>query len=185
MPAFKVYRVQFPLAMKDPDIESTAPRYHNIIWVETDPGKTGVKHHVTGDLVKGMYYEGVPYHHPSNSKTKPHAIDCLGYTEQGIDAWKKFLKERVPAPPAQKAFNPKTMKTEPFKTKSPLTFYAAGEKRRPLRKCTEWTNEDAIPALKAAGFIKAGSPPASRPPSSDAAKRPASGSRPSSRGSSK
>ncbi|KAK7706084.1 hypothetical protein SLS63_014025 [Diaporthe eres] len=114
---YKVYRVQFPLSLADPDMPS--PRYHNIIWVETEAGKNGVKHHVTGDIV------GVAYHHPSNSKTKPHAIECIGYTEKSTEEWKAFLKG-VPAPPAQKAFNVKTMKTEPFKTKNPLTFYQPG-----------------------------------------------------------
>lgn len=163
MPAYRVYKVQFPLTMKDPDITDPAPRYHNIIWVETVPGKNGIKHHVTGDLVKGMYYEGVAYHHPSNSKTKPAAFDCLGYTDKSPAEWDAFIKKNVPAPPPQKAFNTKTMKTEPFKLANPLTFYAPGEPRKPLRKCTEWTNQDAIPKLKAAGYIKAGSPPASRP----------------------
>lgn len=161
---YKVYKVQFPLSMADPDMPS--PRYHNIIWVETVPGQTGIKHHVTGDLVSGMRYEGVPYHHPSNSKTKPHAIEYLGYTDATTDAWKAFLSKNVPAPPSQKAFNTKTMKTEPFKTKTPLTFYAAGEPRKPLWKCTEWTINHAIPALKKGGLIKAGSPRASRPGSS-------------------
>lgn len=164
---YKVYRVQFPLSLADPDMPS--PRYHNIIWVETDPGKSGVKHHVTGDIVAGMTYQGVPYHHPSNSNTKPHAIECIGYTEKSTEEWKTFLKT-VPTPPAQKAFNIKTMKTEPFKTKTPLTFYQPGEARRPLWKCTEWTNNKAIPALKNAGYVKAGSPPASRPSSSGSTK---------------
>lgn len=142
-----------------------SPRYHNIIWVETDAGKTDVKHHVTGDIVAGMTYQGVAYHHPSNSKTKPHAIECIGYAEKSTKEWKTFLNG-VPAPPAQKALNVKTMKTEPFKTKNPLTFYQPEEARKPLWKCTEWTNIYAIPALKKAGYVKAGLPPVSRSSSS-------------------
>jgi hypothetical protein len=66
--------------------------------------------------------------------------------------WDRVLRS-VPAPPQQKAFNIKKMKTEPFKTQSPLTFYEPGEPRRPLVKCTEWTLERALPALRANGLI--------------------------------
>jgi hypothetical protein len=45
------------------------------------------------------------------------------------------------------------MRTEPFKALNPLTFYEQGEARRPLIKCTEWTNDRAIPALRANSLV--------------------------------
>lgn len=67
--------------------------------------------------------------------------------------WEQVLLA-TPTPPKQKAFNIATMTTEPFKTLNPLTFYNPGEPRRPLMKCTEWTEQYAIPALLKAGLIQ-------------------------------
>ena len=60
----------------------------------------------------------------------------------------------LPPPPRQKAFNVKTMKTEPIKLWHPLTFYDSGEARAPLKKCTEWVEQDAIPALLEHGILE-------------------------------
>jgi hypothetical protein len=64
------------------------------------------------------------------------------------------LLSTLPTPPQQKAYNIKTGRTEPFKALDPLTFYAADEERVLLVKCTEWTEERAIPALLQAGLIQ-------------------------------
>ena len=47
----------------------------------------------------------------------------------------------------------KTMETGPVKSWSPLIFYGPNDVRMPLKKCTEWIEEDAIPALIQAGII--------------------------------
>ncbi|KAI1770155.1 hypothetical protein F4818DRAFT_434108 [Hypoxylon cercidicola] len=133
---YAVYKLRFNLAMQDPDVPGT--RYHTVLFVETNPDKSGRMYHVTGDITSGMTFDTKSYHNPELS--------------QNLHT-KEFILATVPAPEKQKAFNIRTMKTEPFKTWDPLTFYEPGEQRRPLFKCTEWTEQRAIPALKQAGLI--------------------------------
>ncbi|KAK3065206.1 hypothetical protein LTS18_005992 [Coniosporium uncinatum] len=139
----------------DPDIEGT--RYHTTIFVETEPSSgKGVIHHVTGDITSanGMRYERKQRDRPEDSRTY-HSKEFLGYTIASTypQSWNTLL-QNVPAPHQQKAFNVATMRTEPFKTLNPLTFYGSGEARPPLFKCTEWTEQRAIPALQSAGLIQ-------------------------------
>jgi hypothetical protein len=56
------------------------------------------------------------------------------------------------SPGRQKAFNIRIGKTEPVKADG--TFYQHGELRKPLFKCTEWTEQLAIPALRDAGMLE-------------------------------
>ncbi|KAB8213011.1 hypothetical protein BDV33DRAFT_185658 [Aspergillus novoparasiticus] len=150
---YEVYLARYSLAMPDPDMPG--PRFHTTIFVKTAADKSGILHHVTGDITSpnGMKYTPQQRHSPEYSQTF-HSLEKLGVTpvSKHPDDWVKVLRG-VPAPPQQKAFNIKTMKTEPFKSLSPLTFYEPGEPRRPLVKCTEWTLERALPALKAEGLI--------------------------------
>ena len=138
--------------MQDPDM--SGKRYHHAIFVETS-SNNGDIHHVTGDITSkgGMVYQCKPSTHPRTSKTFKSA-DLLGITSDEFypDEWYRLLQS-LETPPQQKAFNKKTMKTEPFKTLVPLTFYEKGEQRAPLKKCTEWTEETAIPALEKLGYI--------------------------------
>ncbi|PHH86041.1 hypothetical protein CDD83_10833 [Cordyceps sp. RAO-2017] len=150
---YGVYKLKFKLAMQDPDMPS--PRFHTLIFVETNadgPG-TGTKHHVTGDIVAGMYYESKPYHNPDRSESL-HSKELIGFTNASTypQEFDKVLGE-VPAPPKQKAFNAKTMRTEPVKLWDPLTFYGPGEPRQPLVKCTEWTEQRGIPTLISKGLV--------------------------------
>lgn len=152
---YRVFKLKFKLAIQDPDMPS--PRYHTVIFVETNaqgPG-TGMKHHVTGDIVNGMSYESNPYQNADISETR-HSREVIGYARVSTypQAWDRVLSA-LPAPPKQKAFNPQTMKTEPVKDWKPLTFYQPGEPRRPLVKCTEWTENQAIPALFNEGLVQA------------------------------
>ena len=139
--------------MQDPDLPE--PRVHTTIFVKAGPDGNGTIHEVTGDITssEGMYYTRTLSEAPELS-TEFHASLKLGVTLacKPPGEWQRIL-ECVPTPPQQKAFNVKTMKTEQFKMKDPLTFYEPGELRRPLIKCTEWTMERAIPALKANGLI--------------------------------
>ncbi|EQK97766.1 hypothetical protein OCS_06522 [Ophiocordyceps sinensis CO18] len=150
---YRVYKLRFNLAMQDPDMP--IPRFHTQIFIETNaegPG-TGTKHHVIGDIVTGMYYESKPCHNPDRSESL-YSKELLGYTNASIypQEFDKILSG-IPAPPRQKAFNAKTMRTEPVKSWEPLTFYEPGEPRQPLVKCTEWTEQQAIPTLSSKGLI--------------------------------
>lgn len=153
---YRVFKLKFKLAMQDPDMPS--PRYHTLIFVETNaqgPG-TGTKHHVTGDIVQGMYYESKPYHNPDRSENL-HSKELIGYAAASTHPHTfDSVLQGVPAPPRQKAFNAKTMRTEPVKSWNPLTFYEPGESRRPLIKCTEWTERQAIPTLHHQGLVRSG-----------------------------
>ncbi|KAK4119818.1 hypothetical protein N657DRAFT_637019 [Parathielavia appendiculata] len=135
---YKVFKLKFRLSMQDPDMPQ--PRYHHLIFVESNPQNgSGIKFHVTGDITSanGMVYQSVAYHDPKNSATL-HSSELLGYTD-AANFKAKFdnVFRACPPPPQQKSFNVKTMKMEPFKIKTPLTFYGPGETRKPLRKCTE------------------------------------------------
>ena len=151
---YPVYKLRFSLAMPDHDMPQ--PRYHTTIFVVTNQeDESGIVHHVTGDITSshGMQYEWKPRPRPEESTTY-HDKELLGYTlANGYPTSFDNVLKNVPAPSQQKAFNMNTMRTEPFKTLSPLTFYEQGEVRRPLIKCTEWANDRAVPALQAAGLI--------------------------------
>ncbi|KAJ9241027.1 hypothetical protein DTO271D3_1120 [Paecilomyces variotii] len=157
--SYKVYKLKLNLAMQDPDMPP--PRYHTIIFVETNAqgSGSGIKHHVTGDIVSGMHYESKLYPNPDISESL-YSKELIGYTVASTypHAWDEILKN-VPPPPKQKAFNSKTMRTEPVKSWNPLTFYEPGEPRQLLMKCTEWTEQKAIPALKNHNLIQSAIPP--------------------------
>nr|POE94581.1 hypothetical protein CFP56_16820 [Quercus suber] len=146
-----VYKVRYRLAMQDPDMPS--PRYHTVIFVETEADFSGFVHHVTGDLVSqgGMRYERKRGNRPEESGTFFNK-ELLGTV---LSSQYPMTFDRVcaaqPAPPRQKAFNIETRRTEPIKPDG--TFYSSGEPRQPLIKCTEWTELQAIPALRQAGLI--------------------------------
>ncbi|KAI0484871.1 hypothetical protein GGR56DRAFT_615927 [Xylariaceae sp. FL0804] len=152
---YAVYLAKFNLAMSDPDIPG--PRHHHIIFVETDlRERSGIKFHVVGDITRnaGMTYESRAYHDPVQSASF-HSKELLGFTAADIgfqSQWDALLGG-LPTPPKQKAYNMATNRTELVKLWEPLTFYAPGEYRRPPWKCTEWTNDYAIPALREAGLL--------------------------------
>ncbi|KAJ5774755.1 hypothetical protein N7457_009651 [Penicillium paradoxum] len=151
---YPVYKVKLKLAIQDPDMPS--PRYHTILFVQTnepDP-RSGIKHHVTGDIVAGMHYEAAAYNDPEADENFV-SKELIGHTRalNYPKNWNDILKS-IPAPPKQKAFNKVTMRTEPIKSWDPLVFYEPGEPRQPLIKCTEWIEDQAIPILINAGLIQ-------------------------------
>ncbi|KAF3928408.1 hypothetical protein AA313_de0205094 [Arthrobotrys entomopaga] len=148
--SYKVYRVEFTVSILDPDVPQ--PRYHNVIFVETgSTDGSGVIHNVAGDLVAGMRYEIENSPKPEDSANY-HAKFLLGTVDvSGYPASVNGVLEKIPAPGPQKSFNLITMRTEQHK--SPGVFYAEGETRSPLYKCTEWTINHAIPALRDAGVL--------------------------------
>ncbi|ODM19401.1 hypothetical protein SI65_04385 [Aspergillus cristatus] len=148
----RVFLARFKLAIQDPDVPS--PRWHTTLFVETEEDGAGYIHEVNGDIISPQGMKYLPTFQSAPETSEPFfSKELLGFTASPhLEPWRALL-ESVPAPHQQKAFNIATMRTEPFKTLVPLTFYAAGKERRPLIKCTEWTLDRAIPALKEAGLI--------------------------------
>ncbi|OAA65295.1 hypothetical protein SPI_02082 [Niveomyces insectorum RCEF 264] len=169
-PPYRVWKLRFHLAMQDPD--TTGIRYHTSIFVETggaddhaDGAGTGagrgVVFHVVGDVTAGMTYE-TKHTDPPEETENFYAKTLLGHAAAGTfpTQWNLLLRG-IPPPGKQKAFNPATMRTEPVKSwgrdgdwgHSEPAFYAPSEQRPPLFKCTEWTEQRALPALVAAGLL--------------------------------
>ncbi|KAJ5766782.1 uncharacterized protein N7511_004398 [Penicillium nucicola] len=151
---YPVYKVKFKLSIQDPDMPPL--RYHTILFVQDNEQgpRSGIKHHVTGDLVTGMHYEPAISDDPESDENF-FSKELIGHTRARNypKSWDDILQS-IPAPPKQKAFNTATMKTEPVKRWRPLMFYAPGEARRPLIKCTEWIEDQAVPLLINAGLIQ-------------------------------
>lgn len=147
---YRVFKVRTGPLLPDPDIPGT--RYHTVLFIETNEDKSGIRHHVTGDLVSGMVYDTGPAERPEDLDTfhnKESIGSVLRSTYPGaVDTVLKGL----PPPHKQKAFNRETMRTEPVKPDG--TFYAPDEERLPLFKCTEWVEQKAIPALREAGVLR-------------------------------
>ncbi|KAK5997742.1 hypothetical protein PT974_00099 [Cladobotryum mycophilum] len=128
---FKVWIIKYHLAMQD--LELPGLRYHIAIFVEADSELgSGFLHQVLGDITTIF----------------------MGYTGAALypSKWEEILRA-IPPPPQQKTFNTRIYRTEFFKTQDPLTFYEPGEPRGQIMKCTEWTDQKAIPALREAGLI--------------------------------
>ncbi|KAF1842084.1 uncharacterized protein K460DRAFT_370088 [Cucurbitaria berberidis CBS 394.84] len=141
---YNLYKVQYTLGMQDP-LMGSETRYHTVLFVETKADGGGHTFQVNGDLVSGMSYESISGPNPELSQTyfaKTHLgrIRIEDYPER-LDG----LLQTVPPPPRQRAFNVKTMRTEQIKPDG--TFYQADEQRPPFIKCTEWTEQQALPAL--------------------------------------
>ncbi|KAL2847054.1 hypothetical protein BJX68DRAFT_240171 [Aspergillus pseudodeflectus] len=150
---YDVFLARYTLAIQDPDTPGT--RYHTGIFVVTSTHGSGVLHQVTGDVTSpgGMVYTPTSEPAPQESECF-HSVEKLGVTPatRYPGDWEEVLRG-IPPPPQQKAFNVRTMRTEPFKSREPLVFYEPGEERKALVKCTEWTLERALPALRAKGLI--------------------------------
>lgn len=99
----------------------------------------------------GMRYERKPGRQPEYSQTF-RAKKLLGRVKESNYARLHAICAQQPAPGIQKKFNTKTMKTEPIKPDG--EFYKPGEPRQRLIKCTEWTVERAIPALRREGVLE-------------------------------
>ncbi|KAK6338451.1 hypothetical protein TWF730_002511 [Orbilia blumenaviensis] len=148
---YPVYRIENKMTMPDPDMPT--PRYHNMIFIETweDGYKSGRTYHVIGDMVTGMTYNTRIDQDPELDKmfVAKHLLGTINVSDYP-DRVNEIL-EALPAPGKQKSFNVKTMRTEQHK--SPGVFYEPGEERPPMVKCTEWTLNQAIPALVDSGVL--------------------------------
>lgn len=141
---YKVYKVQHTLGMQDP-LMGDETRYHNVLFVETEADGGGQIFNVTGDLVSGMVYETESAQNPELSQTF-FAKEYLGrIRHEDYPARLDKVLRTLPPPPRQRAFNPRTMATEQIKSDG--SFYEANEQKPPYMKCTEWTEQLAIPAL--------------------------------------
>lgn len=99
-----------------------------------------------------MYYNVKPGRKPEESNTF-YAKDFLGtIAAENYPSEINRILAQQPPPPKQKHFNRITMRTEQMKPDG--SFYAPGESRPPMIKCTEWTENQAIPALYASGVLR-------------------------------
>lgn len=148
---FRAYKVQRKLALQDPDFNYT--RYHTAIFVETNAKDgSGRIHEVNGDMVTGMSYRSIVA--PSFEDSEGfHASYYLGTVDAANHpAAVDDLLGTIPPPPRQKVFSPS--KRSYVRCRPDGSPYGAEESVPALVKCTEWTEQRAIPALMKAGLIK-------------------------------
>ncbi|KAF2741246.1 hypothetical protein EJ04DRAFT_530334 [Polyplosphaeria fusca] len=110
-------------------------RYHNVLFVETQPEGGGQIFHVTGDLVSGMRYEQKAGQKPELSQTFYAKTNLGRIRVEDYPAHLDEVLQTIPPPPRQRAFNPKTMRTEQIKSDG--SFYGPNEQTPPYIKCTE------------------------------------------------
>lgn len=148
---YEVYKVKYYLSMQNP--EETEMRYHTVIFVTTDNNGDGYIHNVNGDITTGMTYQVKRDVKPENSPSF-HRKDFLGlvqkskYPSSEVDR----VCKSVPPPHGQKRFNTQTMRYGQIKPDG--SFYDPEEPRPRYLKCTEWTENKAIPALFQAGVLE-------------------------------
>lgn len=143
--AYTVWRVQYKLGLQDPEFTET--RYHNVIFVVTNQDGSGYIHHVTGDIVNenGMDYQRKDGKKPEQSDTF-YAQQYLGWVSaSSYPGAFDLLLQSLPTPPRQRRFSTSTMKYE--RCHPDGNWYGPSEQPPPLIKCTEWTEQTAIPAL--------------------------------------
>ncbi|ESZ93707.1 hypothetical protein SBOR_5892 [Sclerotinia borealis F-4128] len=151
-PTHKIYKIQWHLAFQDPLMPQTT-RYHTNIFIETQSDGSGTIHEVNGDIVSinGMTYFQIPSP-PPQSLESFYRRSLLGEIDiSDLEEVTEVLKSTA-APPRQRWFSPRSMKMEACKVDG--SPYGEGEKVPAYWKCTEWTNEKAIPALLAKRLIK-------------------------------
>ncbi|KAL9093422.1 MAG: hypothetical protein Q9159_000276 [Coniocarpon cinnabarinum] len=150
-PHLPVYKLQFTIAIPDPDMAK--PRYHTTLFIPhlKAGSNNDIIYEVNGDLVTGMQYSSRIIEAPESQETF-HAKHYLGRLATGYQAADVEAVCAAQTPPGrQKAWNSSSMRYEPCKPDG--TFYTKNEKRLKLRKCTEWINEQVIPALVTRGLL--------------------------------
>ncbi|KAL6866439.1 hypothetical protein ACO1O0_002550 [Amphichorda felina] len=155
---YPVYKVKEDLALPDPHMPPG--RLHHSIFVKTNDDGSGIPYNVIGDITSrgGMTYECRGAQDPFTSDSL-HSKELLGYTPvvNQRENWDDALRS-LPTPPQQKASNPQRVgQVEPFKERlesGGFVFYKDGEERQPLWKCTEWTEQYAIPTLLQRGLLQ-------------------------------
>ena len=148
---YKVYKAQYVLGLQDPAFNET--RYHTVVFIETDADGGGYIHHVTGDIASpdGMEYQRKRGRQPEQSDTF-HGKTYLGRVRASDypDVVERLLQS-LPRPPRQRRFNPNKMLWEQCKPDG--SYYSPHEAPPPYMKCTEWTEQMAIPTLQQHGLI--------------------------------
>lgn len=153
-PMYDVYRVEYRLGMHD-NMMGPGTRYHNVIFVATDPDGGGRILQVEGGIgeTNGMRFREKPGKRPEESDTYVQK-HYLGKIMASDYANVVQLLQTIPPPPRQRNFNKHTMATEQCKPDG--TFYLPNEPRPPYMKCTEWTLLKALPALQQSGLLRNG-----------------------------
>ncbi|KAF2496647.1 hypothetical protein BU16DRAFT_525803 [Lophium mytilinum] len=150
--AFNVYRVEYELGFQDPLMEQPNKRYHNVIFIEIDADGGGRKLQVTGAIgdLNGMVFLEEQGLKPENSDGF-WKKSYLGQI-QAIDHEKVVeLLKGIDPPSRQRIFDTTTLAWQ--KCKPDGTLYGPKEAVPAYRKCTEWTLEEAIPALLKSGLL--------------------------------
>ncbi|KAF7913327.1 hypothetical protein EAE99_010717 [Botrytis elliptica] len=149
---YKIYKIQWHLAMQDPFMPQDI-RYHTNIFIETSKDGSGTICEVNGDIVSasGMSYLKFPSPPPESFESF-YQSNLLGKIAVSDLEEVTGVLRSIPPPPRQRWFNPKSMKMEACKVDG--TLYRDEEEVPKFWKCTEWTNEKALPALWAKGLIK-------------------------------
>jgi hypothetical protein len=156
--SYPVYKVKFHISLPDPHMPPG--RKHHAIFVQTGEDNSGVLYNVVGDItsIGGMTYESERTEDPRTLETFD-SEELLGYTDADShpEQWNSVLGS-LPTPPQQKAPNPQNQgRVEPFKEKIndyEYVFYGPADEPKPLWKCTEWTEQYALPTLQQCGLIK-------------------------------
>lgn len=158
---YRAFRPELDSVAHDP--LDPAKRYHDGVFVETDrTNGTGTMFHVTGDIIaqSGMRYEEKENWAPGQS-ARLHRITPIGFVlEDDVDSDKiSSVLRSLPTPTKQQGVNFWKRSSEPgaieiIWTKEDGEPYGAGEGRRPVIKCNEWTDL-AIHTLRSRGFLRA------------------------------
>jgi hypothetical protein len=150
---YRVFVVRFLFRVEDAD---PPQRYHTAVFVETEQDGSGYLHEVDGNTaaVQSTDYSCRFTERPEKAQVFLDK-EQIGFADISAhpQAWNELLSQ-IPYPPQQPTINNATTQTGQSKILDPAKFYERGESRRPLSTCTEWTVEQAIPALRAAGFLQ-------------------------------
>ena len=148
---YNLYKMRFKLAIQDP-LMGPQPRYHHILFLETHTNNRGHVFNVVGDLVAGMIYECRLSENPELDDSFHDKVLLGRVSMEDFPGRLDTVLRSLPPPPKQRAFNVQSMRMEQIKEDG--GFYGEGEERPPFKKCTEWTELEAIPKLRAEKLIR-------------------------------
>jgi hypothetical protein len=157
---YRVFQPELDTVAFDP--LDPAKRYHTGIFVETEQElDKGTLFHVTGDVIagSGMIYEERDNYAPTKEEhfVRSPQIGWILKTDYHSGRFSNILRA-LPRPTKQQGLNfwkpdPNHRRTEIIWTKENGEPYGPGEERRPVMKCNEWTEQLAIPKLRAEGVF--------------------------------
>ncbi|TAQ86954.1 hypothetical protein B7494_g4713 [Chlorociboria aeruginascens] len=144
---YKISRVQFKLTDQDPLMHGRGMRYHTFLFVETKSSGGGIVHHVSGDLVAGMSYirETKELRAPESYVFRLHRKEDLGYIKTSDYAEVHRRLGGTKPPPRQVKYNLAAGQWE--RCKPDGSSYGPNDEIPTYWKCTEWVDQQGIPAI--------------------------------------